>query len=461
MPRLGALPVELMLLVLMYTDPDDLESLSRINSSWYRTAADLLRQHKEKKARYTRLDYDHCWRDLVICILRDPDIAHYIKDIELSYILVRDQCSHQKRLPTDSPDAELLAEKLDSSAFLVGDEVDEWKRQIIKGNEIVATMLLYTFLPKVQKLCIRLPVIWGHRDARLLTRTLSAIAISHQNNTKRTSALGCLRYVSLHSPCGSSGGWSGMDLSSLLALPQISAISLFCITIPPLERNLDFARSTITSLILMNCVAERDVISSLLSNTPCLQRFCFLSEWGRTSDDDYHYILDTLRFHTPSLKFLGLPVSYDNRQSLPQVYHTPYMHLGSFESLQAVYIPWAYLAGSLEKDASLSKTLMPNLRLLSIGDGLHDPVADNFHEFIKEQTNRLPSLKRLLCVKVRPNCTPCIPRDAAARAMRESYYQGRLECAAARCGLDVEFRYREEVHNEIVCRLDERWRTYL
>ena len=457
MPNLGALPVELMLLVLKYTDPEDLESLSRIDSSWYRTANKLLRQHKERKSKYAYMDYFCCWRDVVVCILRDPHTAHYIKDIEVDYDWTLFIARCLKSLPAESPDAELLIENLDSSVIVPESDIDDWKRDAINGDQIIVSMLLYTLLLKLQKLCIWFPTVGVDRDARLFARTLSAIATAHHHKVKQTPALGSLRYISLHSRHWTTiDRWSEADfLSPLLALPHISAIRLCTIQMPPLERSPEFPSSVVTSLILRDCVADRDVISTLLSSTPCLQRFSFLSVRMGTSGYDCQSIFNALRIHhSRSLQFLGFNV----RQSDPSSrYHRPYKVLGSFENLKAAYIPWALFAGSFTNNPLLTKTLLPNLRLLSIADGLHNSVADSFCDFVRKQTSRFPSLKRLLCTK------PYVDHAFGLRyaTEREKDCQKRLEHAAAGCGLDLEFRDSVELQEDIVGGLNERWRIYL
>ena len=54
MPKLDAPPIELVLRVLRHTDPDNLESLSRVNSRW--TTATQLLQQQDKETKHIRPD---------------------------------------------------------------------------------------------------------------------------------------------------------------------------------------------------------------------------------------------------------------------------------------------------------------------------------------------------------------------------------------------------------------------
>lgn len=361
MASILALPNELVLHVLKFTDLADLENLSRIKLSWYRAAIPLLRLHIERKRRYSYLSgRHHLWRDVVVCVLRDPDIAYYIRHLEIDHHSAG--LPYQYKLPVGSSDAKLIEESIESSLSpLVGPRLSRQacKKYITEGDESLAKQLLYTLLPKLHTLTIRSLTF---HDARLLSSIVPGTANRNRSNPNdlKISALDELKYVDFHAykePDGSRFKITTERLGAFMALPQLSAFKLTDIRIrPPPQNAAALSVSHLTSLIFVDCAVDQDGLCPLLARVPNLRRFCFLQKESRTAVD-CSLIFSTLQNHARSIQMIAFDANRKLDSSLP-------FDLSAFEDLRMAYIPWAFLSSTLS--CSLGAAILPKLRILSI-----------------------------------------------------------------------------------------------
>ena len=457
-----ALPNELVLNVLKFTDPADLENLSRVKIHWYRAAIPLLRLHIERKRQYTHLSgRNRLWRDVVVCILRDPDIAYYIRHLEIDYesLGVSHDSSRQRSalssrglssrhtLPVGSSDAKLMEESMKSSLSRLlapSFNLQGCTKRVTGGDEVLATMLLYTLLPRLQTFTV---LNFVRPDVGPLSRTVQAIANAHRNNpeTLKVSALGQLKYVDFHSdqvPPGYMSWRSTADcLNAFMALPQISAFKFTVPQMPPFPQN--FAQdaalpaSRLTSLIFVDYAMDQDGLCSLLARVPCLRRFCFLQKSMRTAVD-CNLIFSTLRnHHGRSVQLIAFDANLKSHARLS-------VDLSAFEDLRMAHIPWAFLRSTLS--CSLGAAILPRLRILSME---HDPISylPNFLSLFAEGWYSCPCLEGLLL----SYATTSIASTTIAETFRGELATKGLSLTVKESGFAL----------RVLGALDEQWKAYI
>ena len=464
-----ALPNELVLHVLRFTDPDDLENLSQIKLNWYRAAIPLLRLHIERKRQYSYLSgRNHYWPDVVVSILRDPDVAYYVRHLEVDYDTTTALYNKSGRsssrsylhegsylqvssyLHVGSSDAKMIEESVESSLLpLFGPRFDlrAYINNIRWRDNALATMLLYTLLPRLQTLTV---VCLKEQDGELVSRTVQAIANAHHKNPEnlKMSALGELRYVDFHShrkpPVLMT--WESIVnagyLYAFMTLPQISAFKFTNLRMPLLPQNAALSASHLTSLIFVDYVTEQEGICSLLARVPCLRRFCFLQRHIKPAVD-CNLIFSTLReYHARSLQLIAFNANLKVHSNLS-------VDLSAFEDLRMAYIPSAFLRSTLS--CSLGAAILPKLRILSVPTE-DSSVSDSptfFLSLLDEEWFLCPCLLSLLVLD------GSYETSAATTANRET-----LQDMLAAKGLSLITKEYDFV-TEVLGALDEEWRAYI
>lgn len=457
MTSILALPNELVLHVLKFTDLADLENLSQIKLNWYRAAIPLLRLHIERKRQYSYLSgRNHLWRDVVISILRDPDVAYYVRHLEVDYNTTTAQyklsrrssgLKYQHRLPVGSSDAKMIEERIKSSLSpLLAPRFDlqAYTADMNVTDEALATMLLYTLLPKLQTLTV---ICFIRRDAGLLSRTVQAIANAHRNNPEnlKISALGELKYVDFHSHQEPPVLWSWDSivtadyLYAFMTLPQISAFKFTNLKMPLLAQDAALSAYHLTSLIFVDYAMEQDGICSLLARVPCLRRFCYLQKHIKIAVD-CDLIFSTLRtHHARSVRLIAFDANLKSHSSIS-------VNLSAFEDLRMAYIPWAFLRSTLS--CSLGAAILPKLRILSIPteDSSISDAPKFFLSLLDEEWYSCPCLLSLLVLDGSYG-TPAANKES-------------LQDMLAAKGLSL-ITEEHDFATQILGALDEEWRAYI
>ena len=165
------LPNELVLYVIEYTDPDDLESLSACCKQTYFLAQRRIKQHRAFRERYTTITFDDTDPEdrtviqpfvLLESMLLEPRIAHYPSLINLrSWRTNRIGSPHYVHpdilsLQIAQRCAKRIHEEIQHCPYLrpenryYGLEESEIEREIQHGNPDAAIALLLTLFLKLQ-----------------------------------------------------------------------------------------------------------------------------------------------------------------------------------------------------------------------------------------------------------------------------------------------------------------------
>ena len=367
MAVLEDLPPELVYRVLHFTSPSDLENLSQINHRWYSLADKRLRLHKEHRLKFHTLHDGLLWRDVLVNLLRDPWIGHYVTTLSMNQKVRR-----RKRLLSgttvyfdnyeDSNDAEFVREAIGEHPAFSSGLLKTAVQQINGHYEAPRLAFLLTLLPNVRNFTMNAPSTW--KGLRIIESIATWITSLQHEEPGATSGMGeKLEYMEFRGyyhggPCRANISF----LSPFMVMPRVRALKLFQIGGWKFTPGPNIPLSGLTSLILERSPLEPRLVTALLSRTPWLQRFvCANYVQGRFGDSDIY--LEALKSNvSESLQFLGLASPYnlvDPKNSNPY-----FFEFKAFPNLRALYISLYQLISM--KDLDLPDETWPSLKTLAV-----------------------------------------------------------------------------------------------
>ena len=367
MAVLEDLPAELVIRVLHFTSPSDLENLSQINHRWYSLANKRLRLHGEHRSKFKTLNDGFLWRDVLVTILRDPWIGHYVTTLSINQKVRR-----RKRLLSgatvsfddyeDSHDADFVREAVrEHPAFSSG--LLKTSMQQINGHyEAPRLAFLLTLLPNVRHFTMNAPSTW--KGLKIIENIVTWITKLQRQESGVIGGMGNkLEYMEFKGyyhggPCRANISF----LSPFMVMPRVRALKLFQIGGWKFAPGPNLPLSGLTSLILDRSPLEPRLLTALLSRTPWLQRFvCANYVQGRYGDSDNY--LEALKSNvSESLQLLGLASPYnivDPKNSNPY-----FFEFRAFPNVRVLYISLYQLTKM--KTLDIPDVTWPSLKTLAV-----------------------------------------------------------------------------------------------
>lgn len=370
MAALEDLPAELVIRVLHFTSPSDLESFSRINHRWYSLADKRLRLHREHRLKFNTLHDGFLWRDVLVNILRDPWIGHYVTSLSMNQ-----KVRSRKRLLSglsalsddyeDSNDAGFVRKATGEHPAFSSGLLKTSLQQINGQDEAPRMAFLLTLLPNVRHFTMNAPSTW--KGLKLIESIVTWITrIQHQEPGMVTGMSNKLEYMEFRGyyhggPCRANISF----LSPFMVMPRVRALKLFQIGGWKFTQGSKVPLSGLTSLILERSHLEPRMLAALLSRTPWLQRFvCANYVQGRFGDSDIY--LDALKANvSESTQFLGLASPYNIIH--PKNSNSYFFEFKAFPNLRVLYISLYQLVSMRHLD--IPDETWPSLKTLAV-DGV-------------------------------------------------------------------------------------------
>ena len=368
MAVLEDLPAELVIRVLHFTSPSDLDSLAQINHRWYSLADKRLRLHRQHRLKFRNLHDGFLWRDVLVNILRDPWIGHYVTTLSLNQKVRR-----RKRLLSglatyfddyeDSNDAGFVRNIVGEHPAFSSGLLKTALHQINGHDEAPRLAFLLTLLPNVRRFTMNAPSTW--KGLKLIESIITWITRLQQKEPSTIAGMSNkLEYMEFRGyyhggPCRANISF----LSPFMVMPCVRALKLFQIGGWRFIPGPNIPLSGLTSLILERSPLHPHMLSALLSRTPWLQRFvCANYVQSRFGDsDDY---LGALKSNVSgSLQLLGLASPYTIVD--PKNTSNPYFfEFKAFPNLRVLYISLYQLMSM--KDLDIPDKTWPSLKTLAV-----------------------------------------------------------------------------------------------
>ena len=366
MAVLEDLPPELVFRVLYFTSPSDLESLSQINHRWYSLADKRLRLHRTHRSKFNTLHDGFLWRDVLVNILRDPWIGHYVTNLSMNQKVRR-----RKRLLSgtavyfddyeDSNDAEFVQNAVEEHPAFSYGSLKTYVKQINGHYEAPRLAFLLTLLPNVRHFTMIAPSTW--KGLKVIESIATWITKLQDQEPSVIRGMGNkLEYMEFRGyyhggPCRANLSF----LSPFMVMPRVRALKLFQIGGWKFTPGPNIPLSGLTSLILERSPLEPRMLAALLSRTPWLQRFVSANYvQGRSGDSDSY--LDALKSNvSESIQFLGLASPYDYFYKNSTAY---FFEFRAFPNLRVLHISLYQLVSM--KDLDLPDETWPNLKTLAV-----------------------------------------------------------------------------------------------
>ena len=443
MAQLDDLPAELVMRILEYTSPANLDSLSQVAHRWYSLATNRLRKHREYRSKFRTLHDGYAWLDVIVNILQDPWIGHYV--IHLS---MNTKTRSQRGLLSDlniprhasgTPDQwRIVKEAFIKSPFVDGQNSTMFARQAGNNQEALLMALLITLLPNVQQLTMNVPTSW--KGIKVIQNVVTQMAIAYHRKSPTEGGLISLRNIEFKGHCHRGRGRGNLSFAApFIALPEASTLKLVQIGSVHFTSNPDLPLSNISSLILVQSPCESQALSALLYRTPWLERFVYLG-----AGFDLRTTLGALAANVGlSLKFLALDISRE--------YQFPELTIDTYEdvlpSLCTAYFLFSWLLNLgdlLVGEWSLKAS--QNLIL----DGLQ--YSPTNIKFVKELVKLVPCKQIHLLPAFLEDCTSLdLEAIIEAELLKEACSQSGVTLMAK----DTNFR------KKIVLESDGAWRDFL
>ncbi|KAL8793827.1 MAG: hypothetical protein Q9195_003552 [Heterodermia aff. obscurata] len=367
MAALEDLPAELVMRVLYYTNPSDLESFSQINHRWYSLASKRLRLHRELRLKFKTLHDGFLWRDVLVNLLRDPWIGHYVTTLSMNQKVRR-----RKRLLSgsavyfdsyeNSNDGEFVRTAIGEHPAFSSSLLKTSLEQINGQDEAPRMAFLLTLLPNVRYFTMNAPSTW--KGLKIVENIATWITRLRQQEPSKIGGMSNkLEYMEFRGfyhggPCRANISF----LSPFMAMPRVRTLKLFQIGGSKFTPGPNIPLSGLTSLILERSPLEPRILSALLARTPWLKRFvCGNYVQGRFSDSDIY--LDALKSNvSESIQLLGLASPYniiDPKHSNPY-----FFEFNAFPNLRVLYISLYQLISM--KNLDIPDEKWPALKTLAV-----------------------------------------------------------------------------------------------
>lgn len=424
----SGLPNELILHVLNYTDPDDLESLSACCKQIQFLAQGRIKQHRAFRERYTTITFDNTDPEdrtvihpfvLLESLLLEPRIAHYPSVINLR---------SWRTNPTGSPHylhpdalslqvaqrcAKRIHEEMTHCPYLRSDrDAHGLEGEIQHGNPDAAIALLLTLFLKLQTLHVA-------QHLNVLT-SVSKMIFSIQQaqcklppNSKEPQALSKLTQVDI-SPSSETLNIDQTEnlvlLSSLPLIQNIRVSNLFCPNYPgiPFEPR-NFFDIAATEVSILGSAIDPRILASFLSNARSLIRFTYQhmprgSLYVRWNPLLLSNVLQ--KNASNSLQHLDLTSNvqdiHTTLDTRPQI-----CSLRSFAVLKKLRIDYVLLASEKHHDISGTQGLMDLLpasleELVIVGKNDEATAAARFEGLAEMRQNFLSKLTRVTFENIIP-----------------------------------------------------------
>lgn len=378
MAQLEDLPAELVIRVLFFTSPTDLDSLSQVNHRWYSLASKRLQIHRLYCSKFRSLHDGYVWRDVVINILKDPWIGHYIKHLSMNQ-----KVRHRKGLLSSASlsvltyegdsDWNILREALVKSPFIQTEEQEAFQRTKPCRDESLPMAFLLVLLPSLQQLTMTVPSTW--RGMKLIQKVVTRMAIAYHHRPDLEVGLSSLKHMEFKGLYRRGPRRANLSfVAPFIALPKASTIKIVNTGVQKFTSSLNLPLSTITSLILIYSPIDPQALSALLHRTPWLERFVYQGNGYETQYDITANLCAVAANVGQSLKFLALAleqprnfgdksevVKIDYEKAMPNLYAL-YIHTNS-----SIYVECSNLATLT--DIFLTERVPPRLQMLVV-DGL-------------------------------------------------------------------------------------------
>lgn len=215
MRKLLDLPNEILLQITRSTPVEDIASFSLCNKHMHLLFGPVLQLHVERKQKYSKIrlihphTYTHAYTItsnalMLLCdLLESPTIAHYITKVIIDRCVnascwlygfrkSREEGTMLMRKPIAKHKTKLSAE-LDCCPYIAKSEREDWKSEILAGNEYTAFAFLITLLPNVKSITIS----DGRFRADRLVEVVFKIARAHRTLPERAHPLQKLAKVRL------------------------------------------------------------------------------------------------------------------------------------------------------------------------------------------------------------------------------------------------------------------------
>ena len=368
MAVLEDLPAELVIRVLHYTSPSDLESISQINHRWYSLADKRLRRHRELRLKFSTLHDGFLWRDVLVNILRDPWIGHYVTNLSMNQKVRR-----RKRLLSgtatysdnyqDSNDAEFVRKAVGEHPAYYSGLLKTSLERINGLDEAPRMAFLLTLLPNVRHFTMNAPSTW--KGLKLVEKIATWITrLQHQEPSViagMSNKLECMEFRGYYhgGPCRANISF----LSPFMVMPRVRTLKLFQIGGWKFTPGPNLPLSGLTSLILERSPLEPRILTALLSRTPWLKRFVFCGNYAQARFGDSDMYFDALKSNvSDSIQLLGLASPYNNID--PKNADPFFFEFKAFPNLRVLYISLYQLISM--KNLDIPDEKWPSLKTLAV-----------------------------------------------------------------------------------------------
>lgn len=230
MAQLDDLPAELVLRILEYTSPANLDSLSQVAHRWYSLATKRLRKHREYRSKFRTLHDGYAWLDVLVNIVQDPWIGHYVTHLSMNTkIRFRRGFLSDLNIPRHAPGTpdqwRIVKEAFMKSPFVDGQNSITFDRQARNYQEALSMALLITLLPNVQQLTMNVPTTW--KGIKVIQNVVTQMAIAYHRKCPTEGGLISLRNIEFKGHCHRGRGRGNLSFAApFIALPEASTLKL-------------------------------------------------------------------------------------------------------------------------------------------------------------------------------------------------------------------------------------------
>lgn len=297
MARFQDLSAELVVGILEEVLPEDIESTSLVSKRIYQLAIPRLEEHRRLRKQYTSFknmvqNESMSWHDpgglladLLCKILSDARIGHYVKilDLELWQFgeragwkpdgIFENQATTSRARAQQDPKTrmEIIEEAVRATEVIPAGEVDDWLRQIRRGNEDPIVALLFLHAPRLRTLRFVNP--YSPSDSSYFLRTIQRV-------TRQESAVKPYPSHFENVDIWFAEGWESLDfVKAFMSLPSLTSLKTESLFIDGRAHVADSAilaqPSNVTELSFQSSLIPEKAFSELLRGVRNLKTFAY------------------------------------------------------------------------------------------------------------------------------------------------------------------------------------------
>lgn len=307
MARFQDLSTELVVAILEEVLPEDIEAVSLVSKRTYQLTIPRLEEHRRLRKQYTNFknlvqNGDMSWHDpggllanLLCTILSDARIGYYVKTLDLELwqfsetagwkpdeVFENQATTSRTRAQQDSKTRmEILEEAVRTTEVIPVEEVDDWLRQIRRGNEDPIVALLFLHAPRLHTLRFVDP--YSPSESSYFLRTVQRV-------TRQGSAVSSYPSHFKNVEIWFAEGWERLDfVKAFMSLPSLTSLKADSLFIDGRTHEVDSAilprPSNVVELSFQGLIPEK-AFSELLQGVKNLKAFeyKFTHLWR---DEDY------------------------------------------------------------------------------------------------------------------------------------------------------------------------------